>query len=79
MTNSRRKQQYKLGTVARKESRRHQKSTDNLIPNRPFQRLVDEVAVGLKKEVRSKPLLWTLCKKLQKRTCYQARGSPRKA
>ncbi|KAI7540629.1 hypothetical protein KC331_g9064 [Hortaea werneckii] len=52
MTNSRRKQQYKLGTVARKESRRHQKSTDNLIPNRPFQRLVDEVAVGLKKEVR---------------------------
>lgn len=41
-----------LAAVARKESRRHQKSTDNLIPNRPFQRLVDEVAVGLKKEVR---------------------------
>lgn len=27
-------------------------STDNVIPNRPFRRLVDEVAVGLKKEVR---------------------------
>ncbi|KAI7214924.1 hypothetical protein KC333_g5735 [Hortaea werneckii] len=51
-TNNRRKHQYKLGTVALKESRRHQKSTDNAIPNRAFQRLVDEVAVGLKKEIR---------------------------
>ncbi|KAI6905294.1 hypothetical protein KC318_g6070 [Hortaea werneckii] len=51
-TNNRRKQQYKLGTVALKESRRNQKSTDNVIPNRPFQRLVDEVTVGLKNEIR---------------------------
>ncbi|KAI6827876.1 hypothetical protein KC340_g9425 [Hortaea werneckii] len=51
-TNNRRKQQYKLGAVALKESRRHQKSTDNAVPNRPFQRLVDEVTVGLKKEIR---------------------------
>ncbi|GAB1735767.1 hypothetical protein NU219Hw_g5113t1 [Hortaea werneckii] len=82
MTNHRRKRLYKQGTVALKESRRYQKSTDTVIPSRPFQRLVDEVAVGLKKEIRfeasAKDALQEAAEAYMVHI-FECRGSPRKA
>ncbi|KRY11569.1 Histone H2B 3 [Trichinella patagoniensis] len=43
---------YRAGTVALREIRRHQKSTDLLISKLPFQRLVQEVAQDYKTELR---------------------------
>lgn len=43
-TNIRRKQRYRPGTVALREIRRYQKSTDLLIQKLPFARVVREVA-----------------------------------
>lgn len=43
---------YRPGTVALREIRRFQKSTDLLIRKLPFQRLVREVAEGVAKDLR---------------------------
>ena len=43
---------YRPGTVALREIRRYQMSTDNLIRKRPFQRLVRDVAQDYKSDVR---------------------------
>ena len=43
---------YRPGTVALREIRRYQKSTDLLIRKAPFQRLVREVAQGHKSDCR---------------------------
>ena len=43
---------YRPGTVALREIRRYQKSTDLLIRKMPFQRLVREIAQEFKKDVR---------------------------
>jgi len=46
------KHRYRPGTVALREIRRYQKSTDLLIRKLPFQRLVREVAQRLKPDLR---------------------------
>jgi len=43
---------YRPGTVALREIRQYQKSTNLLIAKLPFQRLVREIAQGFKKDVR---------------------------
>ncbi|KAF7533929.1 hypothetical protein G7054_g6666 [Neopestalotiopsis clavispora] len=43
---------YKPGTVALREIRRYQKSTELLIRKLPFQRLVKEIAYGFKSDLR---------------------------
>jgi len=43
---------YRPGTVALREIRRYQKSTDLLIRKAPFQRLVKEIAQQIKEDVR---------------------------
>ncbi|OUC46561.1 core histone H2A/H2B/H3/H4 [Trichinella nativa] len=43
---------YRAGTVALREIRRYQKSTELLISKQPFQRLVREVAQDYKTELR---------------------------
>lgn len=43
---------YRPGTVALREIRRYQKSTDLLIRKRPFQRLIREIAQGFKVDLR---------------------------
>jgi histone H3 len=43
---------FKPGTVALREIRKYQKSTDLLIRKLPFQRLVREIAQEFKQEVR---------------------------
>ena len=43
---------YRPGTVALREIRRYQKSTDFLIRKLPFQRLVQEIAQGMNKDIR---------------------------
>ena len=43
---------YRPGTVALREIRRYQKSTDLLVCRLPFQRLVREIAQGFKEELR---------------------------
>jgi histone H3 len=43
---------YRPGTVALREIRRYQKSTDLLIRKLPFQRLVREIAQGFKNDLR---------------------------
>uniref|UniRef100_A0A0N5C4W1 Histone domain-containing protein n=1 Tax=Strongyloides papillosus TaxID=174720 RepID=A0A0N5C4W1_STREA len=43
------------GTVALREIRKYQKSTDLLIPKLPFQRLVREIAQGFKSDLRFQP------------------------
>ncbi len=46
---------FKPGTVALREVRRYQKSTDLLIPKAPFQRLVREIAQDFKFDLRFTP------------------------
>ena len=43
---------YRPGTVALREIRRYQKSTDTLIRKLPFQRLVREIAQDFKSDLR---------------------------
>ena len=43
---------YRPGTVALREIRRYQKSTDLLIRKLPFQRLIREIAVDFKQDLR---------------------------
>lgn len=46
------KRRYRPGTVALREIRRYQRSTDLLIRKAPFQRLVREIAQDMKWDVR---------------------------
>ena len=46
------KHRYKPGTVALREIRRYQKSTELLIRKLPFQRLVREIAQDYKQDLR---------------------------
>jgi histone H3 len=46
------RKRYRPGTVALREIRRYQKSTDLLIRKLPFQRLVREIAQDIKSEMR---------------------------
>jgi len=46
------KRRYRPGTVALREIRRYQRTTDLLIRKAPFQRLVREIAQEMKKDVR---------------------------
>jgi len=46
------KKRYRPGTVALREIRRYQKSTELLIHRLPFQRLVREIAQGFKSSLR---------------------------
>ena len=46
------RRRYRPGTVALREIRRYQKSTDLLIRKRPFQRLVREIAQNYKSDLR---------------------------
>lgn len=48
----RRPHRYRPGTVALREIRKYQKSTDLLIRKMPFQRLVREIAQGVKNDLR---------------------------
>jgi histone H3 len=43
---------YRPGTVALREIRRYQKSTEALIANAPFQRLVREISLDYKSDIR---------------------------
>lgn len=47
-----RKHRYRPGTVALREIRKYQKSTDMLIKKLPFQRLVREIAQDFKNDLR---------------------------
>jgi len=47
-----RKQRYRPGTVALREIRRFQKSTELLVRKLPFQRLVKEIATEFKSDLR---------------------------
>ena len=49
---ARKPHRYRPGTVALREIRRYQKSTDLLIRHAPFQRLVREIAQDLVKDLR---------------------------
>ena len=51
-TTVRKKHRYKPGTVALREIRKYQKSTELLIRKLPFQRLVREIAQDFKQELR---------------------------
>lgn len=46
------KHRYRPGTVALREIRKYQKSTELLIRKLPFQRLVREIAAGINEEMR---------------------------
>lgn len=46
------KKRYRPGTLALKEIRRYQKSTELLIKKLPFQRLVREIAESFKRDLR---------------------------
>ncbi|CAB9529289.1 expressed unknown protein [Seminavis robusta] len=46
------RQRYRPGTVALREIRRYQKSTDLLIRRLPFQRLVRDIASDIRKDIR---------------------------
>ena len=46
---------YRPGTVALRQIRRYQKSTDLLIRKLPFQRLVREIAMSVRGDVRFSP------------------------
>ena len=48
----RKKPRFRPGTVALREIRRYQKSTDLLLPKLPFQRLVREIAQDFKNDLR---------------------------
>jgi histone H3 len=43
---------FKAGTVALREIKRYQRSTKNMLPRAPFQRLVRQVAAGCNNELR---------------------------
>lgn len=52
MKGERKKPRFHAGTVALREIKRYQKSTDLLIPRAPFQRLVRDICSGIDNELR---------------------------
>ncbi len=48
----RKKPRFHAGTVALREIKRYQKSTDLLIPRAPFQRLVRDICSGIDNDLR---------------------------
>lgn len=50
------KRRYRPGTVALREIRRYQRSTDLLLRKAPFGRLVKEIAQGMKRDIRFQSL-----------------------
>ena len=52
LKNQPKKRRYRPGTLAQKEIRRYQKSTDLLIRKLPFQRLCREIAQSYKQDIR---------------------------
>ena len=50
--NIKRPRRYRPGTIALREIRKFQKSTDLLIRKLPFQKLVREIAIGYKSDLR---------------------------
>jgi len=48
----RKRHRYRPGTVALREIRKYQKSADLLIPTMPFQRLVKEIALNYRSDLR---------------------------
>lgn len=52
ISNDNKKRRYRPGTVALREIRRYQKSTELLIRKLPFQRLVREIAQDFKTDLR---------------------------
>merc|ERR1712107_340438 len=59
---------YRPGTVALREIRRYQKSTELLIRKLPFQRLVREIAQDFKTDLRFQSLLLEPSRKHPKHT-----------
>ena len=59
---------YRPGTVALREIRRYQKSTELLIRKLPFNRLVREIAQDFKIDLRFQPQPWELYKRQPKHT-----------
>lgn len=51
-TAERKKPRFRPGTVALREIKRYQKSTDMLIPRAPFQRLVRDICAGIDNDLR---------------------------
>ena len=51
----RKKRRYRPGTKALREIRNYQKTTHLLIPKQPFQRLVKEIAQGIRGDFRFTP------------------------
>ena len=51
-TNNKNKRRFRPGTVALREIRKYQKTTDLLLRKQPFQRLVKEIAVAFKADLR---------------------------
>ena len=51
-TTQKRKHRFRPGTVALREIRKYQKNTENLIPRRPFERLVKQCASEIKPDIR---------------------------
>lgn len=52
----RKKPRFKPGTVALREIKRYQKTTDSLIPKAPFQRLVRDICNGIDNDLRFQPM-----------------------
>ncbi|ROT75105.1 hypothetical protein C7M84_006391 [Penaeus vannamei] len=67
---------YRPGTVALREIRRYQKSTELLIRKLPFQRLVREIARTSRLTSASSPLLSWLCRKPPRLTWSASSRTP---
>jgi len=63
-----RKHRFRPGTVALREIRKLQQTTDLLLLKLPFQRLVREIAHDFKTECASRSMLWLLCRRPLKPT-----------
>ncbi|KAF6771035.1 hypothetical protein AHF37_09888 [Paragonimus kellicotti] len=67
---------YRPGTVALREIRRYQKSTELLIRKLPFQRLVREIAQDFKTDLRFQILLYLPCRRLARLICSDSLRIP---
>lgn len=56
---ARKPHRFRSGTVALREIRKYQKSTDALLPKRPFQRLVREIAESIPRSMTNEPVRFT--------------------
>ena len=68
---------YRLGTVALREIRRYQKSTEMLIRKLPFQCLVREIAQDFKADIRfQSAAIMAICRKHRKPTWWDSSRTP---